>query len=587
MSSSDDTHVSRSRYNRECAARAEAEKLLEHKSRELFDANMALNAHSEQLKEAVDIRTAELQHALERAEAASVARSRFIATMSHEIRTPLGGLLGMIDLLSMDEDSPEKLELLNYAKAAGAGLSRIVNDVLDFSKMEAGVFVFEEENVDIRALVKSISMLYTSHGKGMVRTITIQIDDSVPHLFLSDATRIRQVISNLISNALRYSTQGPIIVRATAVPHSKGAMLRCEVEDFGVGIPPEKLNDLFKDFSQVANPLTVAAQGTGLGLAICKRIMDGLGGRIGVESTQDSGSVFWFELAVTVVSLAQDTTNQDLDLDNALEAPCIEGKHVLIAEDNIINQKMLLAYAHRMGVTADLAENGRIACEKFTPNKYDLILMDIAMPEMDGIEATRQIFDTWPKDSVPPILALTAHVADAIEDEARQVGISHILSKPIPYEELKTALETALSQIPANMTRPQTLTNESENQNASVEDLLLAEMKPDVGENLLSIFSVDGLIDLTEKFVIDCKQRVDLLVSAAKSGDTDAAHKQGHSVKGACLAMGFEDMAELAKRIEHHQTSANEKPIIEIAQELSEEINKIGAIINVGPETVA
>lgn len=578
MSSSDENRVSRSRYNRECAARAEAEKLLEQKSRELFEANTALNAHSAQLKEAVDIRTAELQTALERAEAASVARSRFIATMSHEIRTPLGGLLGMIDLLAMDEIDAGKLELLNYAKAAGTGLSRIVNDVLDFSKMEAGVFVFEAENVDIRALVKSVSMLYTSHGKGITRSITIQIDDSVPHLFLSDATRIRQVISNLISNALRYSTNGPIIVRAKATPHHKGALLRCEVEDCGVGIPPEKFGDLFKDFSQVANPLTVAAQGTGLGLAICKRIMDGLGGRVGLESKQGAGSTFWIELAVAIVSPHQNRPGHNLAAETALSPPSIKGKHILIAEDNIINQKMLLAYAQRMEVTADLAENGQIAVEKFTPGKYDLILMDIAMPEVDGIEATRQIFAKWPNDCVPPILALTAHVADAIESEAKQVGITRILSKPIPFNELKSALESTL-YLTAMTAAASKDTSTSGNPTASVEDQLMAMMDTNVGENLLNIFSAEGLIDLADKFVTDCNQRVGLLIAAAQSGDTDAAAKQGHSIKGACLAMGFNGMAELSKRIEHHSTQTTKATIIEIAQELLEEVGKLNVIL--------
>lgn len=576
MSSSDDTRVSRSRYNRECAARAEAEKLLEYKSRELFEANTTLNAHSQQLKEAVETRTAELVQALERAEAASVARSRFIATMSHEIRTPLGGLLGMIDMLAMDEVDAGKLELLNYAKAAGTGLSRIVNDVLDFSKMEAGVFVFQEEKVDIRALAKSISMLYTSHGKGTARTITLQIDESVPQLFLSDATRIRQVISNLISNALRYSTDGPIIVRATATPHAQGALLRCEVEDHGVGIPPEKFKDLFKDFSQVANPLTVAAQGTGLGLAICKRIMDGLGGRVGVESKQGTGSTFWIELAVTVVDTALHPS-QDTDAEVAL-FPCIKGTHVLIAEDNIINQKMLLAYAQRMEVSADLAENGRIAVEKFAPEKYDFILMDIAMPEMDGIEATRQIFAKWPKDSVPPILALTAHVADAIEAEATEVGITRILSKPIPYDELKTALEATL-YLTSNTTKPSKTAISSGDQTASVEDQLLAMMDTNVAENLLNIFSPDGLIDLADKFVTDCNERLELLMTSAQSGDTNAAAKQGHSIKGACLAMGFKDMAELAKRIEHHSTEKTDTTIIELAQELLKGVDKLNTIL--------
>lgn len=230
--------VSRIRYQREQAARAQAEQLLEQKSRQLYLANEQLSAHSAVLEKAVLERTTELRQALEKAEAASTARSRFVATMSHEIRTPLGGLLGMIDLLEIDETDPDKKELLAYAKTAGTGLSRIVNDVLDFSKMEAGLFVYEEEHVDIRALIESVCTLSKTNLNGKDRAIRTKISNSVPPLFWGDATRIRQVISNLISNAIRYSTDGPIIIRASAKPHAKDAILRVEVEDFGVGIPP-------------------------------------------------------------------------------------------------------------------------------------------------------------------------------------------------------------------------------------------------------------------------------------------------------------------------------------------------------------
>ncbi|KAG1647909.1 Sensor histidine kinase GacS [Nymphon striatum] len=367
MNADSQDRVSRRRYQREQAARAEAEKLLEEKSRELFLANKQLSAHSAQLEQAVFDRTTELRRALEQAEAASTARSRFVATMSHEIRTPLGGMLGMIDLLEMDETDPSKKELLTYAKTAGNGLSRIVNDVLDFSKMEAGVFVFEEEHVDIRALIESVRILAGSNKNGADRSVITKIDTSVPKLFLGDATRIRQVLSNLISNALRYSTDGPIIVRAKATEHPKDALLRVEVEDFGVGISEAELTNLFKDFSQISNSLTAAAQGTGLGLAICKRILEGCGGRIGVESSLGEGSTFWFELPVEVSSIAETHHSDTQSMTDKNQQQSLDGKRVLIAEDNLINQKLLLTYADRMNLNAELAENGRIALEKFSP----------------------------------------------------------------------------------------------------------------------------------------------------------------------------------------------------------------------------
>ncbi len=580
MTATPDDRVSRNRYNRECAARAEAEVLLENKSRQLYEANLALNEHSGRLEHAVRERTADLEKALARAEAASTARSRFVATMSHEIRTPLGGLLGMIDLLSMDEADPKKLELLNYAKAAGNGLSRIVNDVLDFSKMEAGVFVFEEEHVDIRALAESTRMLYSSHGKGIGRSILTKIDSSVPRLFLSDATRIRQVISNLLSNALRYSTEGPIILRAKATPVEKDkfVLLRVEIEDFGVGIPADKISSLFKDFSQVANSLTAAAQGTGLGLAICKRIMEGIGGRIGVHTSLGEGSTFWFEVQVEVVSIMSSDGATALDRSPQVVSEDIAGKRVLIAEDNVINQRLLLAYTQRMGLIVDLAENGRIAFEKFAPSKYDLLLMDIAMPEMDGLEATRRIREKWPKGSVPPVIALTAHVADAIEEEAKLVGIDIVISKPIPFDDLKAAMVAALNLPSAKVTGKQVHSLPAETR--SSESILMDIFPADVAKGHLEMLSEEELLDITGKFVADCSSRIEKLLVAEHQGGSEEVTQQAHSLKGACLALGLNELADWARSIELREREPVDESVVDLANKFASEINRLTSILS-------
>lgn len=559
--------VSRRRYQRERAARAEAEQLLEAKSRELYMANQKLSNHSAQLEQAVRDRTKELEVALQQAEAAGKAKSRFVATMSHEIRTPLGGMLGMIDLLAMDETDPSKKELLTYASTAGASLGRIVNDVLDFSKMEAGVFVFEEEDVDVRALIESVRMLARSNEKSAHRAIITKVDEDVPQIFLGDATRIRQVISNLVNNAVRYSTEGPIFVRASASPHEKGALLRVEVEDFGVGISDDGVLNLFKDFSQVANPLTAAAQGTGLGLAICKRILEGSGGTVGVESKIGVGSTFWFELPV-VIGAGSGKGSKPAALVHPQDV--LGGKRVLIAEDNIINQKLLLTYADRMNLKAELAENGRIALEMFDPDKFDLVLMDVAMPEMDGLEATRRIRLKWADADMPPILALTAHVMDAIEEEAAIVGIDTILSKPIPFNELKSALEVALLD-----RNPESLDEVSpaedgreETQSASI----LSKISAETLAEMLTLFSEENLVELAQEYVDDTLARLEKILDAVEHEDAQTISEQAHSIKGSSLVLGFSDISGWAKRLELNPTGGHEPAecIRKIQAELAE-----------------
>ncbi|WP_106743759.1 ATP-binding protein [Yoonia maritima] len=565
MSSETDDRVSRRRYEREQRAREEAEALLEQKSRELFLANKQLSEYSTTLEGAVLDRTAKLRSALEKAEAASTMRSRFVATMSHEIRTPLGGLLGMIDLLATDETDASKLELLKYAKTSGEALNRIVNDVLDFSKMDAGVFVFEEESVDLRALVESVIALARTNRKCEDRSIFAKVDSTVPKLFFGDATRIRQIISNFVSNALRYSVEGPIIVRAKATPDPKGVLLRVEVEDFGIGIEPDQIGNLFKDFSQISTSLTAAAQGTGLGLAISKRIVEGCGGQIGVDSTPAVGSTFWFELPVEVLAAPQ-----ALELDAQTDAQdssgvSLVGKRVLLAEDNVINQKLLLTYLKRMEVDADLAENGRVALEKFEPGKYDLVLMDVAMPEIDGLDAIRQIRTKWTEDVLPPILILTAHVMDAIQDEAASVGVETVLSKPIPYDELKLAMQSAVgamkNDVPVPPEPPVIPKNESPD--------VFALMSADAVQQLLETFSPEDLTDLVKRYVIDAQSIVADMRVLYENNSHKQLSAQAHSLKGSSLLLGFSRIAELAGEVEMRAEHIDATMMADMTDEIS------------------
>jgi len=563
MASGTDDRVSRRKYEREAKARLEAERLLEEKSRELFLANQRLSAHSEELETTVQKRTTELQQAVAKAEAASAMRSRFVATMSHEIRTPLGGLLGMIDLVLGDETDPTKREYLEYAKTSGQALRRIVNDVLDFSKMEAGAFQFKEENVDLRALIEVVTAMARANLSDEPERLIAEVDDSVPNLFLGDATRVRQVVFNLVSNAIRYSSSGTINVRATLLTRENQSWVRVEVSDHGVGIPLRDQENLFKDFTQIQNELTSAAQGTGLGLAISKRIVEGAGGKIGVISEAGQGSTFWFELPAKAV------TQDQLSSITKSEAPVttsIEGARVLLAEDNRINQKLLMSFLTKMGAEVELAENGQIAVEKFSPVDFDLVLMDVAMPVMDGLQAIREIREAYEDSEIPPIALLTAHVMETIEREGQSVGVDRVLSKPIAFDELRAAVGELLS------TSEDLQENTAEQSKLAVLDL----MTPEAADSLLVIMSEPEISDFIVAFLEDARLSIRKMTSGLKVGDIAEVTRSAHSLKGAAGLLGFAEISELAGHIEDADGDLD----VEILQEMTDVIERFLADIS-------
>lgn len=547
--------VSRSRYERERTAREHAEQLLEEKSRELFFVSEALSKHAAELEKAVEDRTAELNAALKKAEKDAAIKSRFFATMNHEIRTPLGGLLGMIDLLAMDEESRSKQELLRYAKASGLALSRIVNDVLDFSKMEAGVISFAQENVDLRALIESIGSMVRSDERMAERHFLASIDESVPERIICDATRIRQVISNFVTNAVRYSEDGPVIVRARGYGDSENEVLRIEVVDSGVGVEESRIKDLFQDFSQIPNSLTAAAQGTGLGLAISRRIVEGLNGRIGVETELGKGSVFWFE--IPMISAPLNSVVEQEDFSRASRP--IKGLRILLAEDNAINQKMLLAFLRRMGANVDLAENGAVALRKFAPQKYDLILMDVAMPEIDGLEAVRRMREQWSPDQLPPIVFLTAHEIPIIMEDAMALGATRVLTKPVQYENLQSGIREVMGLSDGDAT-PDAKGGKAKS-DEDPETRLRKLVSADALKSHLTFMTIEGVVELVDDYVQDGLTIVDRIQTSYDSGDLDRCKMEAHSLVGSSSIVGFDEIADQARRIELGITKLDAKQL--------------------------
>jgi signal transduction histidine kinase/DNA-binding NarL/FixJ family response regulator len=400
-----------------------------------------------QLEEAVRQRTAELESertkVLEekrRADEASEAKGQFLATMSHEIRTPLSGVIGLSRLLEGMQVPSEALETVRMIRTSGDALLRVINDVLDFSKVEAGKLELEIAPFHLRrALDESVGLF---RGAALDKGLTLrgELAPELPVWVAGDETRLRQVILNLISNALKFTSSGEVVLSAGVERQDQASFcIAIEVRDTGIGIAPDQLPRLFSSFDQANASISRRFGGTGLGLAISKRLVEAMGGKIDVESNPGEGTRFRFTV---LMGRAQEPAA-------TVTAPpstgCV-GQHlrVLVAEDNIVNQKVILMLLQKLGVSADLAGDGAQAVAAVMANQYDLVLMDVQMPDLDGLEATRQIRSGLPLDRQPVIFGLTAHATTEYRDLCLGSGMNGYLTKPLEPAKLRD-LVTAVS----------------------------------------------------------------------------------------------------------------------------------------------